>query len=85
MSFILVQSGLKRCTLRYNKNLLQLRLAKRESYKMEHVKIDKDTPCILDESLGTPIEPRKRRLGLLSIISCVAVITFNVAVYLYTR
>jgi hypothetical protein len=52
---------------------------------MDHVKIDKDTPCILDESLGTPIEPRKRRVGLLSIVSCAIVIGLNVALYLYTR
>ena len=47
---------------------------------MEHVKIDKETP--LDEPF---IEPKKRRVGVLTIVSCAIVVGLNLALYLYTR
>lgn len=47
---------------------------------MEHVKIDKEPA--LDEPL---IEPKKRRVGVITLVSCAIVIGLNFALYLYTR
>lgn len=50
---------------------------------MEHVKIDKEPA--LDES-SPPIEPiKKRRVGVITLVSCAVVIGLNFALYLYTR
>lgn len=61
----------------YNKILLHVTLAER----MEHVKIDKETP--LDEP-SPLIETKKRRVGVITIVSC-TIVTLNIALYLYTR